>query len=102
MYSGANPNIAPFTVVGEPSGPLNASKVASVRSPTVSLPSETDARALHSEELADQGHELTERATFLAGEDPLERLRLLVGSAVVDNDPDLPVPRSQIRGEQVV
>src|SRR6266498_1412911 len=61
-----------------------------------------DGCPLHPDVLADQRLELAERPADLTRDDLLNRLGLLVGGALVDDDPDLPVPGGEVRGEPVV
>src|SRR5919199_1627184 len=58
---------------------------------------EADGRALDAEPLTDQGHELAEHATLVALEDAAERVSLLVGGALVDDDAQLQVAAADVR-----
>src|SRR5262249_33917413 len=58
-------------------------------------------RTLHPQPLIGERSELTEGAALVALEDPLARLGLLVGSALVDDDAELPAARGQILREDI-
>src|SRR5215213_2533253 len=62
---------------------------------------ERHSTALHPEPLVGQGRELLEDAALLALDDALERVGLFVRGVLINNDPELPVPRRQVRGKQV-
>src|SRR4051812_6632729 len=62
---------------------------------------EADGCPLHAQPLVGESGELLERAAFVALEDPLECLCLLVRGALVHDESQLPSARAEVRGEQV-